>query len=463
MIGKNELFILLLSLFICTSTSAEIFNIPEDYTSIQLAIDAASSTDTLVLADGTYWEHLTLTGKSLTLASEFLQDGDSTHMEHTRLQGNNNNRIINVHGDSSSDISLTIIGLTLRDGDATKLHPPLGGAILLQRADLVIETCRFTNCRAENGAALSTDNGNVEIRNCMVDSCTAKENLNIILTVTGNFKFESTLYKDNVGTPLSGRNGGGIVRANHFFRNSTQGDGGGAHLTGEGGYSWLIVDNMFQENRARFGGGISVARCDSLLIEKNQFIANVAFDDTTAVGGNGGAIEVLSSNYCLIRNNHFERNIAYVLGGALKLDVSATIEENRFKGNLGGIVSCLFATPGKSRKSSILFRRNGVTEHKKYRYKEYRTEYQGAISIYVNTSLKADSNTFMKNLGLVLYTYQQADKIDVQNNYWGAENGPYHSELNPVGTGDSLDVRITESMVQPWAVTPFHVDDPQGQ
>lgn len=37
--------------------------------------------------------------------------------------------------------------------------------------------------------------------------------------------------------------------------------------------------------------------------------------------------------------------------------------------------------------------------------------------------------------------------LDMRNNWWGKDSGPYHPELNPLGRGDSVGVKI---LFQPW-------------
>ena len=54
-----------------------------DYTSIQPAINASSTGDTVLVARGTYYELLTINGKDITLASNYINTGDQQDIVET--------------------------------------------------------------------------------------------------------------------------------------------------------------------------------------------------------------------------------------------------------------------------------------------------------------------------------------------------------------------------------------------
>ena len=66
----------ILSIFL----SATIINVPADQPTIQAGIDAANDTDTVLVADGTYYENIDFIGKAITVASNFLIDADTLHI-----------------------------------------------------------------------------------------------------------------------------------------------------------------------------------------------------------------------------------------------------------------------------------------------------------------------------------------------------------------------------------------------
>jgi hypothetical protein len=91
---------------------AAVLRVPQDFPTIQAAINAAQSGDTVLVSRGTYAGGLTISGKTITLASNYVNTGDPNDISQTVVSGGN--PVLTV--EASVGAATTIRGLTFLNG-----------------------------------------------------------------------------------------------------------------------------------------------------------------------------------------------------------------------------------------------------------------------------------------------------------------------------------------------------------
>src|SRR5210317_859114 len=96
---KSILSLLIGLLFIFTSLmlSAQIIYVPQDYPTIQTAINSAVENDTVLVSQGVYYENINFNGKNIVLCSNFAFSGNTDDISSTIINGS-----MPMHADTGS-------------------------------------------------------------------------------------------------------------------------------------------------------------------------------------------------------------------------------------------------------------------------------------------------------------------------------------------------------------------------
>ena len=317
-------FVLFSSILFAQNT----INIPADYPTIQEGINAASDGDIVLVADGTYLENINFTGKGITVASQFLVDGDKSHIENTIIDGSQPAHIDTgsvVIFNSNEDTTSILCGFTITGGTGTRFGAfREGGGILIAETSPVIknniiENNEVVGSDAVWGSAISiysAYNATTIIENNIVRN-------HLLQTLSGSSNCIGTI---NIGSSSPGK---------VFIRNN------------------YIYDNVITGDYRLFGAGICLAGTNLqdfiCYIENNKIIGNEIIDSPGSSIQWGGGIYLEAVN-AVVRNNLIAFNSAEDGGGIYYYNnlnpppFSQVIENNTIFGNTASVYAGALST-----------------------------------------------------------------------------------------------------------------------
>jgi len=354
--------ITLTTLFTCCFiilSLAQIIHVPADQPTIQAGINAAIHQDTVLVEDGIYYENINFKGKAITVASEFIMDGDTNHINNTIIDGSqplDPDSASVVSFISGEDTASIISGFTITAGTGlfvVMIPARIGGGIVCRNAGAKITHNRiienevdyqFMALGAGIGCLIYAENHWIVIEN------------NIIAN-NYNHVIENGAYGG--GIFIGGNTGSNIemnarVRFNTIENNYCYGelyraDGGGIKIEGSTGINTNLYfdNNLVRNNSIRSslwtrGAGLLGLRAEAL-ITNNTFLNN--YIDTNSINFRGAAICFkYPLREVIIINNQILNNVSPLIcetgTGAVSImdgyeDAKIIVDGNFFTNNAG--------------------------------------------------------------------------------------------------------------------------------
>ncbi|MBD3366831.1 MAG: hypothetical protein GF405_01500 [Candidatus Eisenbacteria bacterium] len=344
--------------------------VPQDQPTIQTAIAAADSGDTVLISDGTYYEHDILMASGVTVESA---SGDPQYVV---VDAGDLGRCFILDGVEGGEIdALTLTGGAAVGGGMDGK----GGAMLCVSSSTRLEDITFAgNSAAVEGGGLYCEGGTPYVVSCHFDGNTcegagggavirgtsgpmdafgsnifryneaerggglaifgaATTNLINVCTFEGN---EAVMSGRPFGPARSSGLGGGVyvdslasleIRSAVFTDNYAHHAGGGIYITGGG--SPEVNFGRFTLNQAvTYGGGLCAEHAGAFSMA-GWGVTNDYFEDNTA--WHGGAVYIYDADGVTIEEHTFRDNVASERGGAVALeDVSnCSFSSCQFNGN----------------------------------------------------------------------------------------------------------------------------------
>ncbi len=175
------------AILFAASAWAGTIHVPANQPTIQAGINAFPG-DTVLVADGTCYENIDFKGKAITVASLFLTDGDTTHINNTIINGSQP-----THSDSGSvvfffsgeDTTSVLCGFTITGGSGTETSYWDSGTQLFGRT---------------GGGIFCYNSGAQIINNKIINNAVASPDKRVLGGGISALPFENTAYvvlKDN--------------------------------------------------------------------------------------------------------------------------------------------------------------------------------------------------------------------------------------------------------------------------
>ncbi len=273
---RKKIIFLLVICVACINVFAEgagreIIYVPDDYGTIQAAIDSASEGDEVIVFPGTYYETINFCGKAITVGSLFHTTQDTSYIAQTIIDGEQTNRVVLFISEEGSESLLT--GFTITNGYTENCG---AGIYATDYCSPTLNNLKIIDNHAEKtgGGYCFGNYCNSELTKLLVANNTAYNGAGGAYNYYCDQIMEDSVIRGNV----SEHAGGGILcdEATLNFTNVVLEDNvseyGGALYQINGEISLINVD--IHGNQAETGGGIKTD--GELYLENVNIVENIA-------------------------------------------------------------------------------------------------------------------------------------------------------------------------------------------
>ncbi|MBN2593197.1 MAG: hypothetical protein JXA81_06800 [Sedimentisphaerales bacterium] len=290
--------------------------VPDDYATIQDAIDNASDGDIIEVGRGTYTgegnQDIDFLGLAITVRSS---DGPGyTTIDCSDSEGHRGFYFRRNEGPDSVLRGFTIKGATMSGSN------DIGGGILCDVSSPSIVDCVITECAAELGGGIGVNRGSPTIIDCIIEDCRAGgfeqagsggKGGGIGLFRSSDVMIMHTQIRDNSCYDNSFGVGVYCWQSSALFsncdisRNTAQGyvQGGGAGCTGSSDIQF--VNCVISNNTAEIGGGLSAGISGGNSADEHVTITNCTIAHNSLSGdqiSTGGGIHSTSSDITIVNS-----------------------------------------------------------------------------------------------------------------------------------------------------------------
>ncbi len=446
MCGKLIAFWLIFVLFASMVAESAVLRVPQDYSTIQSAIDSSAAGDSVRIDSGLYIESLVIPAHDLSLMGRFVETQDSTDIFSTIVLAPDTGMQRTCVTAPSSDTlrSLRMMGLSFRGGVFGDTIAR-GGLNISDRL-FSLEFCVVESSYAVFGGALDARRSTVNIQDCRLRHTGASWLGEMIYSEYSDVSLTRTEIAYNQGHSHHEPADILAIRERTLsLRDCFVHNLGFSYMLGD-----EFIDPVVRITSAEVSGcriencrfhhffsmietGSSLLRLDSCtvtgcLFQDCIFVSTLANLPTLRASGN-----LFYANFSFIAGG--------VTGGFFNITgwaQTVTITHNLFLENFAQQYSCLFLED--SRSAQVDISRNYFVRNSNESVESYPG---GACIIRNNLPGQFRENLFVDNYNYAVFHGSSEDPVGfVENCYWGHPSGPWHPTLNPTALGDSVDEEI---------------------
>jgi len=412
--------IILASAFTIHSAKAETITVPDDYPTIQAAIDAASSGDTIFVRAGVYAENLVV-NKKISLIGE---DAPTTIID-----GSRTGSVVNI---TSSDVQVT--GFTIRNSGPQGW---VNAAIRLEGASNCSIYGNNITTNTGYGIWLSSSSDN----NSIYGNSITANNLDGIYLL---FSHQNSIYENVIKNNRQGIAFGSSSDNNHINGNNIANNGRGIFISSSnynhvnGNSITNSVDGIRLEGSSSnsiSGNNITANTQDSIGLYLSSNSNNIY---ENSISNNSAGIKIGGSSNNVYRNNiTANNNFGIGLGGS-----SNNVYENNITANSGDGIAFQGYSNNVYGNNIIANTGYGISLSFSHENRIYHNNFvNNAHQVYIHISL---NNVW-------------DDGYPSGGNYWSDYNG---TDANGDGIGDSPYIINSENkdrypLVNQWIIPEF--------
>ncbi len=328
---------MVVTLFLASPARGALLRVPSEYPTIQMAMTAAVSGDSVMVAAGTYTNcdlgpcsaNVALMKSGVALVSESGPD-------QTTLRVDSNGGGLSVVRGAG------VVGVLLKGFTITATMPEHRGVVFLSSTNVIVEECSFEDLAPgfQDGAGLFTNGTHVTVRDCEFVRCESVQEAGGLKALDGNVTLERCVFEECVmgGVVIFGHSGLWAKVRDCVFRGNT----GNAAFTLLGMPQAEIVRCSFFENS-------SPQNATAIVVSSTN--GTVSLRDNLFVGNDASLFRSVVSwaSSGEIRGNVFHGNASQVGYATLRDHAEAstvrTIANNIFMQNSGGPAFRLTSSP----------------------------------------------------------------------------------------------------------------------